>query len=1273
MTFAKYVIPIFIASSSLSATTSDWANAAGGVWNVSTPANWLPAAVPIAVDDVAKFLDVIIAPRTVSLTQPVTVGTASFNNANAYTIASNTLNFQTSSGNALISIPALAGGHIISSAVTLSSNLTIDHNVASTFTLSGVLSGAGTITKTGNNGQVFFTGAAANTYTGLTTINTTLDTAGITLAAAGVPAMPGNALISFGTLKMGAIDQIGNSSTVTIGDADGTFDLDTFDQTIGQLIYQAGKFTTGGGTLTLTSNTTALTVRNVEITPDLVFTGLGDIVFDATNNGTAVLSGKVALGALTHNFNIANETAAIDMNISGVISGEGGGITKIGAGRLEFSGGASNTYTGFTSVLEGTLSLNRAGVTSIAGNVFIDGGTLTLLKDNQINNDFDILLKSGTFDMGAFNETINAFDFIGGVINTTSTLTLTSSTVALQMRGGTSLTGGTVSLTGAGDVVFDPAVNGTATIGTLNLGGDVHEFDIGNGTAAIDMNITGVISGAGGVTKIGEGSLQFNGSAPNIYEGLTTVNSGELIFAMSAGNDAAGGDITINGGSLSTSFADQFSPGTTMTVNGGSFLLNGNDQTLGVLNYLGGSVSQDGGILTLGANPLTMRNTSLNGPIILLAGGTVTFDATNNGTATIGGTLGFSGSIPTFDINNGTAVEDMIISSVISNGGLIKDGAGTLVLLGANTYSGGTTVSAGVLQGNTNSLQGPIITITAGTLVFDQLFDGTFAGTLNGGGTLIKQGSGTLTFSTPQVVNGPTTVAGGTLIVNSTFGASGSLNINGGATLGGVGTITKDVTVSGTLSPGDGGIGTINLIGTQILTSGSTLDVELTPTINDFVNVTESITIQPNSTFVFSPQSALYVEPLNYAVVQTTTGVTGVFDHISDPFPLFFGALSYDANNVFFQISLLPVSSLQGLSKNAEKVARCLDERDPPAGSDLYNVINSLRFVTTVESIEKSLLDMQPSLFTSLSVVKQASTLYLRNALFNRLEVRTRSCMEEKDGYHFWVAPLIGVSEENSHEKEPGYNALTPGVAIGMDGFLFPEFQIGGSVGYTNSDINWKKKRGDGRIQGVYGALFGRLGSQVGFLEAAAILGYDYYSTQREIRVGGFLPFSRHAKANHHGFEASGHLKGAFQFSVNQTHLGPFISLDYLYQHEGSFDEHGADSLNLDLSSKNSNFIQSEVGMDFAHCFHLMKKTITPYVQFGGLWEKRFNGGREWSSFGGCTLNVDGYYPSRFLVAAGGGFTVKWALQTAPRATFNYKGKYGLGYQDHSFNLELIY
>src|SRR5581483_10399046 len=108
---------------------------------------------------------------------------------------------------------------------------------------------------------------------------------------------------------------------------------------------------------------------------------------------------------------------------------------------------------------------------------------------------------------------------------------------------------------------------------------------------------------------------------------------------------------------------------------------------------------------------------------------------------------------------------------------------GTLILTGSNSYSGGTTVSAGTLQGNSASLQGNILNNSA--VVFDQAFNGSYAGILSGSGTLTKQNSGTLTLSGTNTYTGNTFITGGTLAISrdANLGSSAGTVTIAGATL----------------------------------------------------------------------------------------------------------------------------------------------------------------------------------------------------------------------------------------------------------------------------------------------------------------------------------------------------------------------------------------------------------------------------------------------------------------------------------------------------------
>ena len=110
------------------------------------------------------------------------------------------------------------------------------------------------------------------------------------------------------------------------------------------------------------------------------------------------------------------------------------------------------------------------------------------------------------------------------------------------------------------------------------------------------------------------------------------------------------------------------------------------------------------------------------------------------------------------DVVDGTTLTQ--IGNITGSGSLIKQGGGTLVLGGTNSYSGGTTVSGGILIGTTASLQGDILNNAA--VAFDQDTDGIYAGTMSGSGSLTKIGAGNLTLSGTSSYSGGTTVSGAT-------------------------------------------------------------------------------------------------------------------------------------------------------------------------------------------------------------------------------------------------------------------------------------------------------------------------------------------------------------------------------------------------------------------------------------------------------------------------------------------------------------------------------
>ena len=152
-----------------------------------------------------------------------------------------------------------------------------------------------------------------------------------------------------------------------------------------------------------------------------------------------------------------------------------------------------------------------------------------------------------------------------------------------------------------------------------------------------------------------------------------------------------------------------------------------------------------------------------------------------------GGTLRLQGVTPTITATAGvTTTFGSVIAGTV---GLAKAGAGTTILTGANTYSGGTTIGAGTLQvgsGGTAGTLGSGVVLNNGTLAFNRSNALSVANAIGGTGAVTKSGAGTTTLTGANTYAGTTTISAGTL------------QIGGGGTVGtlGTGAVVNNATLS---------------------------------------------------------------------------------------------------------------------------------------------------------------------------------------------------------------------------------------------------------------------------------------------------------------------------------------------------------------------------------------------------------------------------------------------------------------------------------------------
>jgi len=353
-------------------------------------------------------------------------------------------------------------------------------------------------------------------------------------------------------------------------------------------------------------------------------------------------------------------------------------------------------------------------------------------------------------------------------------------------------------------------VGRNAGIGTLDItGGTVHKYGSGNFiVGARDGGASrGTVNQSGGTVDvenelwIGQNSNAANGRSTGIYN----LSAGILQARdwLAVGREGGNGTLNITGGSLVKSGANNIEIG-------------GTNGSTGIVNISAGSIEAAGynarvGMSSTGSGTLTISGT---GRVTLDA---VRFAYSNNGNGTV-------------NLNGGT-LEATRIEKVTAGTGVMNFNGGVLkALAGDTSYMQGIT-SANILAGgariNTNGFDITIAQpLLAGSANGGLAKEGPGTLTLSAtntytGATRLEQG--TLVVTTSSAINSSTIldVASGTVLDLSSI----SYSLPSTQTLSGFGTVTGSFSMAGTLSPGNGP-GTINT-GSQAWLNGGDYNFQM--------------------------------------------------------------------------------------------------------------------------------------------------------------------------------------------------------------------------------------------------------------------------------------------------------------------------------------------------------------------------------------------------------------------------------------------------------------
>lgn len=577
-------------------------------------------------------------------------------------------------------------------------------NIGATLTISPVIqNGAATtasLVKTGS-GTLIFNGAEANTYTGDTIINAGTLTLGKT---AGITAVAGNIIVNTGgALQWNASNQIADTAGITLNG--GTLPTFTTDETIAFFTQNAGGIASSNtghmtitGALTLAGGNILTINSSVSANPaswsasSVLLSGADILIGGNNGSGNPRTSLTIGAGGLT----MLGRTITLNVGNAGVVMNLNGDFTGISSSNILASG---------TSSVEPLLEI---GAATRVFNIINGTTTVSVI----ISGTGGSLVKTGE-----------------GLMQLTSASTYT---------GATTVSGGTLSVSGTGGSLANTASLVIDNSGTLQIGSSTPSNNNGvsnriNPAATLTLGggTVSVISAATGGIAQNLASLTLNGGANTVGVTTTAGTTNTLTFTGANPYVRTSGTVnfvqnTVDGGSIVFTNA----PSGAGNVSGGLLVgatLNGTDLILaqaGVLTAFTGWIptgtttwTNNGAMDVTGSNPTAFPSETIQalrfntaGAFTITLAGTHTIDSgmvlvtpavgANLSTIT-GGTLRGPAGGELVVTQNNTSGNLEIASAIADNTSatsLIKAGGGTLVLSGTNTYSGSTQVNEGVLR-----------------------------------------------------------------------------------------------------------------------------------------------------------------------------------------------------------------------------------------------------------------------------------------------------------------------------------------------------------------------------------------------------------------------------------------------------------------------------------------------------------------------------------------------------------------------------------------------
>lgn len=904
-------------------------------------------------------------------------------------------------------------------------------------------------------------------------------------------------------------------------------------------------------------------------------------------------------------------------------------------------GGTGANGTGLGGGNGGAAAVSAASLSLSGTNWFLTGGWGGA-DSYQVGNAGSATLSVGSLNMDSGSTLTD----LGGAVNT--------SNGALGNGGNAVLTANSISLTGnyteldvwGGSGGSPQAAHGS---GPVNAG-DGGSVSVWASSVTVDsqaiLSVTGGAGGTGFPTSSGRGGI--GGGATVLIGNLNLANGGSMGVTAGDGGQGAngwfGGAAFVNVGSLNQDTGSRLSIVSGAgggSLSGGALNFTMTSQTLalgatfiaqGGAGGSGASAGGNGGVVQVGGQALTLASGSL-WEVLGGEGGTGTstngtgssvfvslHDLEGSGTVSIGGP-----GQGTLQLTGGN-----FAGVIAGTESLNITGFGVVTLTGANTYSGGTTLSTGILfvnsdsnlgvgnltlddgtleTGNFNTSKAISLTSNNGTLVVTPADLASFNGIISGPGGLQLAGGGNFILNAVNTYTGATDIADGNLCLLTGAKIAGPVTVESPSALVGNGVILGTVTNNGVVEGGTTNSPGTLTVASYTQTSNGILQTNLLPTQASLLNVNGGATLSGSVT----ADSLVPLNGVRYQYTLLTAGsLNGTFT--TTDFNALSGltsSLSYGTNDVVLTL-VRPGVDFTPLAVGTNQIvlANVFNSvvTTGNASNDFFNKLNELYALPSGQG--EVLGQLTGDLYTALPGIILDNAQFEDNLLFDRLEEGGVNGMGSAQAGlvrnilaadvsgpagqaaglanpgvgGLWIENTDSAGSVNSDGNVEGFNKSNYGFLAGYDTELSKGFTGGIMGGWVHTDVTGTYT---GVQAGVNSTQFGVYGSKrFGAVELGLVAGYglDQMTANRTVSIGSDV---NQLAGNAAGSQVQAALQGSYNLGLPGFTVKPLAGIGYAHLSQNAFTETGSDSLALAVPAQSTDSLRPYLGLDSSKFFTL--------------------------------------------------------------------------------------